>query len=172
MTGPSSLDPLLAVNMCHSRCACAGCGRIDVDTSWKHIGLEGILRGRGFKLMTIEVDHSWGRRDAQLNVSSLDTLLWLARESGYHGFFKMPCGARSSAHGSIEGGGIPSRASWLLPLSNDSAFVPTGYEVAGSGAAAKVQDVLLIRRELLKGRLRSLPDLLASDCHPSTWIGG
>ena len=119
--------------------------------------------------MTIEVDATWGGAKPQLgNVSAFDELLWLARSHGYHGFLKVPCRARTRQHGSMEGGSQYKRAAWLLPLSDDGVFVPTGY--AARRSITQVQDLLLVQRELAMrgGSLHHLAGLAASDCTAQT----
>ena len=146
--------------------------KIDIDTNWRSIGLEGLLARRGFKLLTIEIDGSWGGRLHPWPFTDVDRLLWLARASGYDTFMKIPCKARSAAHGSLElGRGGGRRAAWLLPLANRSNFVPTGYMARSHKA---IQDLLIIDRDLMhyerdnEASLAKLPALTASDCAEDT----
>lgn len=155
--------------------------KIDVDTNWRAIGLEGLLRGRGFKLLTVEVDQSWGREIHPWPFTEVDRFIWIARSAGYDAFMKIPCRARSNSHGSIELGGGKHRAAWLLPLANESFFVPTGY---AARRQPDIQDLLLIDRDLLQdpkacqtscnrteyGSLRLLAERMASDCKTSSFF--
>jgi len=139
--------------------------KVDVDTNWRDIGLDGLLVHRAFDLMTIEVDGSWGGELLpELPITSADQLLWLARAHGYDGLLKVPCKAKSASSASIELESQFRRAAWLLPLSNASFFAPTGF-----GPGRSPQDLLLVRRELLReGPLGSLLRRAASDCRDAT----
>ena len=59
-----------------------------MDTSWRQLGLEGLLSERSFSILVIEVDSSWGGR-LYWGVSQADQLAWLAGRSGYDTYLKV-----------------------------------------------------------------------------------
>eukprot|EP00900_Chrysochromulina_parva_P005645 jgi/Chrpa1/15081/Chrysochromulina_OHIO_Genome00019851-RA len=61
--------------------------KIDVDTSWKDIGLEGMFTNRAFSMLVIELDASWGGR-LYWGVGHADQLAWLAARHGYDTYLK------------------------------------------------------------------------------------
>ena len=66
--------------------------KVDIDAHWRSMGLQWLIERRRFRVMSIEVDHSWGGSvDGGWNVSAADQLLWYAREHGYDGYIKVPC---------------------------------------------------------------------------------
>ena len=156
--------------------------KVDIDTSWTRLGgLEELLKARGFTVMTIEVDGSWGGIDARAvdgrleRLSAVDGLAHLARLHGFDTYLKVPCKARAGS-GSLEQGKwawnwkrrkyapAPSTSgeysAWLFPLaSGRSPFMPSGYVSRGSNG---VQDLLLL--DARAPELADLPALVAADC--------
>ena len=65
--------------------------KVDVDMSWAHMGMEGLLQARGFSVMTIEVDATWGGISAEWGVTAADQLAWLAARHGYRTLLKVAC---------------------------------------------------------------------------------
>ena len=65
--------------------------KVDVDMSWAHMGMEGLLQARGFSVMTIEVDATWGGISAEWGVTHADQLAWLAARHGYRTLLKVAC---------------------------------------------------------------------------------
>ena len=121
--------------------------KVDVDTAWMQLGIEGLLEQRAFTAMTIEVDQSFGGVGsppmAIWSVSSLDQLVWLARAHGFSSFLKVPC--RSNLTQGAQHNDMDSKwTAWYYPLANTtSAFIPTQYTV-GRDEWPKIQDVVLI----------------------------
>ena len=151
--------------------------KIDIDTIWSRIGgLDALIRGRMFSVLTIEVDLSWRRVSDQWGLSAVDQLAWLARRTGYATFLKMPCFAKPGC-GSLETGRwkwnwkrrkyLPAPASdgayaaWLLPLARPSApFVRSGFHARRGGAG--IQDLVLLDAE--DAVLAELPARANGDC--------
>ena len=57
--------------------------KIDIDRHWSSMGLDALIEKRGFKMMTVEVDGSWGKMIDRWNVSAVDQFVWFARSHGY-----------------------------------------------------------------------------------------
>jgi hypothetical protein len=154
--------------------------KVDVDRSWLDIGLDGLIVARGFTVMVIEVDNSWGvsvvpaHLQPRWNLSAVDQLAWIARKHGYDTFLKVPCRAQPAHHTAARG--LPRDkdqgwSSWMYPLATPrSAFVPSGASTptmrATGGAKADVfhgiQDLLLV--DSSDRSLSSLPDLAMATC--------
>ena len=64
--------------------------KVDVDETWLAMGVEGLFAARGFAVMTIEVDASWGDVGVW-NVTQTDQLVWLAMRHDYDVYLKVPC---------------------------------------------------------------------------------
>ena len=111
------------------------CFKVDVDSSWRQLGLEGLLEGKAFIVMTVEVDATWGHGPLHpWNITVADQLLWLVRRHGYDAYVKIPCRHRPTS----------SLAAWYLPLADgDSAFQPTNYVV---GDLYPIADLLIVDR--------------------------
>ena len=111
--------------------------KIDMDMTWRRMGLEGLIERQGFTVMSVEVDRAWGGVDPRWNVTEADRFAWFAREHGYDVFFKVPCQA-SPAIG---------QSAWYFLVANAKAFAPTGF-FAGSkeGGGQPIQDMMLVLR--------------------------
>ena len=118
--------------------------KIDVDTSWLNLGLTGLFERRGFTIMVIEMDDSWGGVHPTWFVSQADQLIWFAALHGYSTFLKVPCVASPSAV--YPNGMEPREAAWYFPLANASTLQPDAApspgadgddEQVGTEAAAK-----------------------------------
>ena len=125
--------------------------KIDVDTHWNQIGLEGMLVQGAFTVATIEVDGSWGGLLAGLSMSAVDQLVWLARHFGYNAYLKVPC-RRNEIDGGIYASPLagplvyPRLSTWYFPLANISAIRVTGFNARKPCGDWCVQDLLLIKR--------------------------
>ena len=99
--------------------------KIDVDRSWTNVGLDGLFeqRGkqRGFRLLLIEMDDSWGgpllggESAARFKLTQLDQLAFLARRHRYRTYLKVPCRAaayRGRASGMARFGEAPGWSAW------------------------------------------------------------
>ena len=95
--------------------------KIDVDTDWKGLGLEGLFEQRAFRVLQIEVDDNWGEILRPWNVSSLDQLVWFARQHEYAAFIKVPCVARASLRWPERNGG------WSLARAMDEPDFVTAW---------------------------------------------
>ena len=135
--------------------------KIDIDHSWRAIGMERMLSARGASLIVMEVDSSWPKLDNSLGgVTHLDQLCWHAARQGYTPLLKVPCRAKPGR--SSEGG----HATWYHPLlpPGFGTCVPFGWHVPF--ASWGIQDVLLVdtvRHPALDVRLHELG---RADCVP------
>lgn len=146
--------------------------KIDVDTSWRQLGVEQLFEKRVFRVMVIEVDGSWGGVDSTWNVSQVDQLAWFARVHGYDSYLKIPCKAREGA-GSVELGSWQwdykrrkyyksrkgTHAAYLFQLGSRNGIRLTNYHAHRPNG---VQDMLLM--DSSDPSLRELPALLEKDC--------
>ena len=118
--------------------------KVDVDTAWHRIGLEGLIARRGFRVMSIEVDsswhaHSWHKR---WGISVSDWLVWATRLHGYDSFMKVPCHASTRMVGDRKISFDAGWAAWLFPMANQSSpFAPSG---ATLDTLRNVHDMLII----------------------------
>lgn len=147
--------------------------KVDIDTDWTAMGLEGLLEARGFAVATLEVDGSWGGLSRVWGVTRVDQLAWLAAKHGYASFLKLPCPARAQRSGAApwapfaEGDvdALVSASYWPLqashPAGSDAPFEPTAY------ASTVAQDMLLVDRSLPE-LVSRLPALGAADCLASS----
>ena len=97
-----------------------------MDLPWTAVGLEGLIEERAFRVLSIEVDASWGGRAVQgcWNVSLVDQLAWFARRHGYASYLKVPCDAHLPHDGRML---EPAYSAWYYRLAAPStAFVPSG----------------------------------------------
>ena len=135
--------------------------KIDIDHSWRSIGMERVLSERGASLIVMEVDQSWPKLDEKLGgVTHLDQLCWLAAKRGYTPLLKVPCTPKPGAKS--ESG----LATWYHPLVPEGlgTCVPFGWHVPF--ATWGIQDVLLVdtvRHPTLDMRLQELG---RADCVP------
>ena len=106
--------------------------KIDVDMSWRRMGLEGLIERQGFTVMSVEVDRAWGSVDRRWNVTEADLFAWFARERGYDVFFKVPCNA----------GPAIGQSAWYFLVANATWFAPTGF----SAWIEPIQDMMLVLR--------------------------
>ena len=106
--------------------------KIDVDMSWRRMGLEGLIERQGFTVMSVEVDRAWGSVDRRWNVTEADLFAWFAREHGYDVFFKVPCNA----------GPAIGQSAWYFLVANATWFAPTGF----SAWIEPIQDMMLVLR--------------------------
>jgi len=148
--------------------------KVDIDSPWTALGFERMLRARAFRVMTIEVDGSWGDILPDWQVSRLDQLAWTGRAHGYDTYLKVACIAKPRA-GSLEAGRwfksrtprktgrwVPGNDVWaayLWPLANRSAFTPSRYHARRQHG---IQDAMLI--DAMDTTLSTLPTLLQGDC--------
>ena len=154
--------------------------KADVDMSWRAMGLEGLVESRGFSVMVVEVDGSWGGVRAGWNVSEVDQLAWYANQHDFDAYLKVPCRARPGA-ASLEMGGyrwnwtrrkyqvVPHghHAAWLWPLSRrGQPFAPSRYHAKRRNG---VQDVVLV--DARAAELAGLPARTAEDCEPASGAG-
>ena len=95
--------------------------KIDVDRSWTNVGLDGLFEARGFRLLLIEMDDSWGgpilggESAARFKLTQLDQLAFLARRHRYRTYLKVPCRAaayRGRASGMAGFGEAPGWSAW------------------------------------------------------------
>jgi hypothetical protein len=155
-----------------------------VDAPWVHLGIEGLLSGRAFAVMTVEMDQAWGGPgDAPMrlsNVSSLDQLAWLARRHGYHTFLKIPCRSRlvptpptpptpgKSSKGSMmrppqqpaakHNDMDPRWSAYYHPLAAPTRpYQPTGFTV-GRDEWMKIQDVMLVDAAAIVEKVDAVSD--------------
>ena len=131
--------------------------KVDVDETWLAMGVEGLFAARGFAVMTIEVDASWGDVGAW-NVTQTDQLVWLAMRHNYDVYLKVPC--RLGKKDSL---GRPQEPStWLYPLGRGGgAFVPSRY-TALLRPTVYIQDLLIADARMPE--LKRLPALASEDC--------
>ena len=114
--------------------------KIDMDMAWRRMGLEGLIERQGFTVMSIEVDHAWGRVDQSWNVTEADRFAWFAREHGYDVFFKVPCHA-SPAIG---------QSAWYFLVANATWFAPTGFFAGNKEEGGQpIQDMMLVLRSAI-----------------------
>eukprot|EP00966_Prymnesium_polylepis_P284866 6581514-Prymnesium_polylepis.1 len=116
--------------------------KIDIDMSWREMGLEGLIARRGFSALVIEVDASWGF-SARWGVSDVDQLSWFAHRHGYHPYLKVPCVARPHAvtPADLERG---YASTYHSLLDANGKFAPTMYHTKGTHGQWGIQDVLLL----------------------------
>lgn len=137
--------------------------KVDVDLSWKQIGLEGLLDESAFSVMVIEVDAAWGGVLRPWNVSALDQLAWLARKRGYNSYLKVRCRAAASAQSELRM--EPNASNWYFPLAEIGApFRPTRYH-ARLRPTVFIQDVVLL--DASQPELRALPAIGKAECYRS-----
>ena len=119
--------------------------KVDMDRHWNSMGLEGLLEHKGFTLMSIEVDKSWGHVLRGWNLTAVDQLVWLARRHGYNSYLKVPC-----KHGATRGGWGWANdmesgwSAWLYPLANGSFFQPTAFHSRLELKMQGIHDLLLL----------------------------
>ena len=106
--------------------------KIDMDMTWRRMGLEGLIERQGFTVMSVEVDRAWGSVDRRWNVTEADLFAWFARERGYDVFFKVPCNA----------GPAIGQSAWYFLVANATWFAPTGF----SAWIEPIQDMMLVLR--------------------------
>jgi hypothetical protein len=137
--------------------------KIDIDADWRQLGLLDLLRKRGVAVAVITVYPVWRNPPEELRVSAFDQFVWWSRTLGYDAYLKVPCAARSSEVGSIEGGWY-SRAAWLAPLFNASTheYLPSRF----TARKYHVQDVLLVDRQTGLGP--RLVKMTVKDCREDT----
>ena len=130
-----------AARLAASFCVRALVWAVDVDQKWEAIGLSGLLTTRMVRLLTVEVDGSWGELLEPWNVSEVDRLAWLARRHGYETHLKVPCTrARGFSH-RFDG----RSSAWLLELASPRRpFAPSGYHVVRRGGFYEIQDLVLV----------------------------
>jgi hypothetical protein len=130
--------------------------KIDMDMSWRRMGLEKLVEAQGFTVMVIEVDVSWvppwgakrgvrGGVDLIWNLTEADLFAFYASSRGYDVFFKVPCTMRDHS------GSFVGLSAWYFLVANASWFAATGYWVRKRHAdpnlgGMAVQDLLLVRR--------------------------
>ena len=137
--------------------------KIDIDHSWRSIGMERVLSARGASLIVMEVDNSWPLLGEKLGgVTHLDQLCWHAAKQGYTPLLKVPCTAKPGVKS--EGG----LATWYHPLVPEGlgTCVPFGWHVPFVSRSWGIQDVLLVdtvRHPALDVKLRELG---RADCVP------
>ena len=151
--------------------------KIDVDRSWRVIGLEGMLVERAFAVLTIELDASWGvkpfHHDGRLDrshpsgwgLTDADQLAWLAARHGYHTWLKLPCAAaRPSASYPGSTRDEQRTAAWYWPVcvNASGACPPTALSVRSFASVGLVQDLMLLDSRLPE--LRALPAMAAVEC--------
>ena len=111
--------------------------KIDMDMTWRQMGLEGLIERQGFTVMSIEVDHAWRGVDQRWNVTEADRFAWFAREHGYDVFFKVPCHA----------GPAIGQSAWYFLVANATWFAPTGFFAGNKdGGGQPIQDMMLVLR--------------------------
>ena len=143
--------------------------KIDIDMSWRGMGLEGLFANRAFVVMIIEVDHTWGVSGSppprySWGVTAADQLAWVARAHGYDTFVKVPCPANRRKLG--RPGLEPASAAWYYPLASPrQPFTPTALSVTSfpRTGPAQCQDLLVVDIEKHR-ELAALPALAASEC--------
>ena len=137
--------------------------KIDVDTSWKDIGLEGMFTNRAFSMLVIELDASWGGR-LYWGVGHADQLAWFAARHGYDTYLKVPCRRRGELGRKLHrrhGASIdvdefqflqPDISTWYhrLHANSERPFIPSGVTQASLGS---VQDLLILDASLSWDRL-------------------
>lgn len=111
--------------------------KIDMDMTWRRMGLEGLIERQGFTLMSVEVDTTWGGVDGDWNVTEADRFAWFAREHGYDVFFKVPCHA----------GPAIGQSAWYFLVANATWFAPTGFFAGKKERGGQpIQDMMLVLR--------------------------
>ena len=147
--------------------------KIDMDMSWRRMGLEKLVEAQGFTVMVIEVDVSWvppwgakrgvrGGVDLIWNLTEADLFAFYASSRGYDVFFKVPCTMRDHS------GSFVGLSAWYFLVANASWFAATGYWVRKRHAdpsfgGMAVQDLLLVRRSA-HGLAASLTAQGMEDC--------
>lgn len=129
--------------------------KVDIDLSWREIGLDALIAERGFRVMVIECDYSWGgalrlellgpfgrELAASHNVSHVDQLAWRARQHGYSTYVKVPCCALDRGQMFIE---RDWSARYHLLAAPWQPFAPTGTTVASMGS---IQDLVVVEEGL------------------------
>ncbi|KAL1518845.1 hypothetical protein AB1Y20_015360 [Prymnesium parvum] len=149
--------------------------KVDIDQSWREIGLEGLLQRRGFRVFVMEVDGSWGGVNSMWNVSQVDQLVWLSREHGYDSYLKIPCEAQKGM-GSVERGSwqwdwrrrkyfkssVGTHSAYLFALGSQAEIRVTNFH---SKKYEDIQDIMLL--DSTDASLTSLPARMRSDCKAS-----
>lgn len=136
--------------------------KIDVDQSWKQIGIEGLLEERAFSVMVIEVDGTWGGVLRPWNVSAVDQLAWFARRHGYSSYLKVRC--RAAAHARSTTRMEPNASNWYFPLAEVSkAFAWTTRYNAMLRATVFIQDILILDGS--QPELLGLHAMAKEECH-------
>ena len=130
--------------------------KVDVDLSWRKLGIENLISKRAFSVMVIEIDDTssfhynnglmlaMARHGMSSNISVADQLIWLCHRAGYASFLKVPCCART--RDGLEWAS-PRRidqkySTWYMPLASpDHPYAPTGISMKTMGF---VQDLLIV----------------------------
>ena len=127
--------------------------KIDVDMSWRDVGMESLLREHGASVVVIEVDSSW-RWLKQWGLNHMDQLCWFGVKLGYTPLLKVPCLATGTppepdggGGGGGSGGGWPSwqergMSTWYHPLSVNGTCFP--LEWLPFGGSWGIHDMMLV----------------------------
>jgi len=137
--------------------------KIDIDLSWRRMGLDRLLHRRGASVIVLEVDVTW-RYDQMFGVSHMDQLVWLAMRSGYEALLKVPCRAARRQSTRSE----QWQSTWYHGLRtphgsiSEGVFVPTQHHVPGPSWG--IQDLLLVDAVRYPALPRQLHALGRLDC--------
>jgi hypothetical protein len=134
--------------------------KVDIDLSWKDLGIEQLLRERGARVIVLEIDAAW-QYHREWGVSDMDQLCFLAESHGYTPLLKVPCRARRR-FGKLD---VIERSegTWYHPLTDPitGRYVPRLYHTSHSWG---IQDMMLVDRVAYPQLAQTLHTMGAQSC--------